>query len=102
MSTTFTTVVVGNVDNCRTEIEISTNVGDLVAVLFEDLNGWRVEKIRGVSIEIPPSFIEEAKARLSRYANRTGANPPPDLNRTGLALWLMTKDDGTAMGLPVE
>jgi len=97
----FTILVAGNIDDCRTEVEISNGSGDLVAILYEGLDGWHVERPGGTGVEVPHGVIDEAEARLKQYANRTGPNCPPGLTRAGLSLWLMTKDDGTAMCLPV-
>ena len=93
--------VVANVDACRTEVEFSTKGGDLVAILYEDADGWHIERLRDIKVEVGQCLIEEAKARLGRYVNRTGAESPSGLTRGGLALWLMAKDDRTAMGLPI-
>jgi hypothetical protein len=97
----FTISVVGNIDECRTDAEISNGSGDLVAILYEGLDGWHVERLGGAGEEVPHAVIDEAESRLKLYVNRTGANSPLGLTRAGLSLWLMTKDDGTAMCLPV-
>jgi hypothetical protein len=97
----LTVLVVGNIDDCRTEVEISNGSGDLVAILYEGLDRWHMERLGGAWEEVPQGVVDEAEARLRLYVNRTGANSPTGLTRAGLSLWLMTKDDGTAMGLPV-
>lgn len=43
--------------------------------------------------------VAAAKVSLSHYINRMGTNPPQNLSVGGLSLWLMQKDDGTALGL---
>ncbi len=48
----------------------------------------------------PPEFIEEVKANMRFYVNRTGLQPPESLTRGELSLWLLVKEDGTAMGVP--
>jgi hypothetical protein len=43
--------------------------------------------------------IENAKESLSHYVNRRGENPPENATWGAISLWLMVKDDGTAMGM---
>ncbi|MCC6538081.1 MAG: hypothetical protein IT162_11050 [Bryobacterales bacterium] len=85
-----------NLRDCRLEAEIMDESGAIVAFIYEDFAGWHVE-LTGAT-EIDAVLVESTKAVLTRYVNRTGANPPAGLTAQGLALWLMTKDDGTAMG----
>ena len=77
-----------------------------VATLFETAGGWELRRFDDRLIDaLGAGFdaaVEEAKARLRRYVNRTGENAPEGLSPAGLSFWLMEKDDGTAMGRPVE
>jgi len=98
----FETIIAGNVDARRTEAEIADESGNRVAILYEDSNGWHTEILDDRIEQTSPSFnalIESAKEALSHYVNRRGDNVPNELTTVGaLALWLMVKDDGTAMG----
>ncbi len=92
----FELTILGNVDSGRTECEISAADG-VVAVVYEDCSGWRVEKQLQIATEDAQTFDEAvvaAKQALSRYVNRTGKNPAEGLSGAGLSLWLMTKADG--------
>jgi len=92
-------VLVGNIENCRLEAEVSNDRGEVIAVIYEDPFGWRVEEIETSPGKIPSEFVEHVKAKMQRYVNRIGSNPPEECTRGELALWLMAKDDGTAMGI---
>lgn len=93
-----------NIEHCRLEAEISDETGAVIAILYEDRAGWHVEHFGTephFSVDLADEFVAEVKADLTRYVNRTGHDPPDGLTRAGLALWLMKKDDGTAMGLAI-
>jgi hypothetical protein len=98
----FEIIIASNGDACRTEAEIADELGNRVAVVYEDSTGWRTEVVGGGAEQFSSNFgalIESAKERLSHYVNRRGENVPIELTTAGaLALWLMVKDDGTAMG----
>jgi hypothetical protein len=91
---------VSNVEECRLEAEVSGDSGDVIAIIYEDASGWHVEQVGDVPNKLPSKFLEEVKAEMRRYVNRIGCNVPEDCTRGELALWLMLKDDGTAMGSP--
>ena len=99
----FSIQVLGNVQTCRTEAEISfPGAAEPWAVVWEEVSGWQSE-IFGpspVSEALAKQAIEAARLRLSQYINRRGENPPAGLSSPGLSLWLMAKADGTAMGRP--
>jgi hypothetical protein len=98
---TLTRTFFGNIDRCRLEAEVSNRNGEIVAILYEDSSGWHVERSVGCSDEtVTTSFIEQVKAEMRSYVNRIGSDAPPEVSRGELALWLMLKDDGTAMGMP--
>jgi hypothetical protein len=100
----FSTTIFTNLDECRTESEI-TDDSSVVAVVYEGRDGWHVNKLRSISEGEGQAFdrtIAEAKERLSHYVNRFGEDVPDGLTRAGLSLWLMQKDDGTAMGMPIS
>ena len=90
----------GNIQDCRTEAEISYSrpggSSEVIAAVWEDDDGGLVAELGDVFLEA----IENTKRRLQRYVNRRGTNPPEGLSPAGLSLWLMLKDDGTAMGKP--
>lgn len=97
----YSVTVLGNVEECRTEAEVSRGE-QLVAVVYESSDGWHTEIIAD-QLTLPRGDFEEAvntaRQTLSHYVNRRGVNPPQDTTRGTFALWLMTKDDGTAMGI---
>jgi hypothetical protein len=97
----FETIIVGNPESCRTEAEIADESGNRVAIVSEGADGWCME-VLGPWLKQPPtnfaSLIESAKEVLSHYVNRRGDNVPAGLSVGALSLWLMVKDDGTAMG----
>jgi hypothetical protein len=100
----FSTVVLGNVDECRAECEISDD-GQTVAVVYENDQGWHVQALRSIGDEERSAFnasVAEAKQTLSHYVNRLGANPPKDITVSGLSLWLMERDDGTVLGMKMS
>ena len=98
----FEIIIVGNVDTFRTEAEIADELGKRVAMVYEDSTGWHTEVIETGLEQTSSDFnaiVENAKEKLSHYVNRRGENPPDELTTAGaLSLWLMVKDDGTAMG----
>jgi hypothetical protein len=98
----FEIIIAGNVDACRTDAEIADERGKRVAIVYEDADGWHTEVIEAGLQQSSSDFkslIENAKETLSHYVNRRGENVPDELTTRGaLALWLMLKDDGTAMG----
>jgi hypothetical protein len=104
VSLVLSTTVFTNLDECRTECEVSDKIS-VVAVVYEGRDGWHVSRLRIVSADERQDFDAspaEAKERLSHYVNRFGENVPDGLTRAGLSLWLMQKDDGTAMGVPIS
>ena len=100
----FDTTIFTNLDECRTECEISDDIS-IVAIVYEKLDGWNVNSLRAINPnerKDVDACVAVAKERLSHYVNRLGHNAPENLTLAGLSLWLMEKDDGTAMGLKVR
>lgn len=101
----FSITIFGNVDECRTEAEVSID-GNLAVLVYESTAGWQTELPGGADLSADASelvnAIAEARSRLQTYANRRGLNPPIGLTRPGLAFWLMEKTDGTVMGKAVN
>src|SRR4029077_6894152 len=93
---------VGNVESCRTEVEIRDESNKLVAIVYEDPNGWHTEfsadRDEEGSLKLQSS-IETAQSELAQYVNRKGENPPQDLSVGALSLWLLCKDDGSIFGM---
>jgi hypothetical protein len=79
---------------------VSDEQGRLIASLYEDTSGWHLSRFEQDAI--PEKLLEQVKARMEAYVNRKGFDAPEGMNRGEMALWLMLKDDGTAMGLPYE
>ena len=99
----FSIQVIGNIQSCRTEAEIYfPGSADPWAIDWEDLSGWRTEELAAppVSQSVANAAATGARHRLTAYINRRGEKPPIGLSAAGLSLWLMVKDDGTAMGSP--
>ena len=101
--------ILGNVQRCRTEAEVACLLTDgssvEIATIFETASGWQVEihneELAKELGNLLYAAIEEAKEGLRHYVNRLGENPPEGLTAAGLSLWLMEKEDGTAMGIPI-
>ena len=101
----FSNTVLGNVDECRTECEISDDTGNTVAIVYDALDGWHVDVLMAPKHERLAAFndsVEAAKQSLLHYVNRVGSNPPQGTTAAGLSLWLMQKDDGTAPGIDLS
>lgn len=101
----FTLQVVGNVRDCRTEAEIYFEGSENPwAVVYEEDSGWKSDVIGDQAPDNAPTeeAVVTAIKCLSHYPNRRGADAPEGLSAAGLSLWLMVKEDGTAMGMPVS
>lgn len=101
----YSVTIAGNVERCRTEAEIHDETGGMIGVVYEDAAGWHTEvfneKVANRAAELDAVFTR-AIQMLSHYVNRQGNNPPRGFTVGALALRLMQKDDGTAMGLKIE
>jgi len=97
----YSVTIIGNVEQCRTEAELSDNEGAVLAVVYETSDGWHtdilVEQLNQTATDFQTA-VENAKESLSHYVNRRGENAPENATRGAFSLWLMVKDDGTAMG----
>lgn len=101
----FSKVILGNVDECRTEWEIADDTAETVAVVYEGRDGWHVKVLRPLRNEELEAFneaVEAAKQRFSHYINRMGGIAPEETTRGALSLWLMQKDDGTVLGIDID
>jgi hypothetical protein len=79
----FSRTILGNVDHCRTDCEISDEMAAIVAVVYEDPEGWHVNVMKPPMDEELETFnaaVEAAKQSLSHYVNRMGSNPPEPHN----------------------
>jgi hypothetical protein len=102
----FAIQYLGNVNRCRTEAEVvltDRDVGDpLVALVYESEHGIAVQYFgRGANDRELPGLndaVADAYLGLQRFINRRGIAPPEGLSRAGLSLWLLMKDDRTALG----
>jgi hypothetical protein len=98
----YSVTIVGNVEQCRTEAEISDGERAIVAVVYEASDGWHTDILEERQNQASNDFktiIDTAKKNLSHYVNRRGEHAPENLSRGAFSLWLMTKDDGTSMGM---
>jgi hypothetical protein len=101
----FETIILGNVEECRTECEIRDDTRTMVAAVYETDKGWHINLLRSLADEELEAFnvaVIAAKQRLSHYINRMGRNPPEGTTVGVLSLWLMQKDDGTALGIHIR
>jgi hypothetical protein len=97
----YSVTIIGNVEQCRTEAEITDSQGDMLAVVYETSDGWHTDVLAEHLNQASTDFqtaVEHAKESLSRYVNRRGENPPENATWGAFSLWLMVKDDGSAMG----
>jgi hypothetical protein len=75
----FETIILGNVEECRTECEIRDDTRTMVAAVYETDKGWHINLLRSLADEELEAFnvaVIAAKQRLSHYINRMGRNPP--------------------------
>jgi hypothetical protein len=106
MTEPFSILILGNVEECRTEAEVYIEGRQANrepwAVVYETQAGWGVDFLTEVTVEpskeVAETALAAAQEALSAYVNRRGENPPPGLSAAGLSLWLMEKGDGTALG----
>jgi hypothetical protein len=97
----YSVTIFGNLEQCRTEAEISDGSGTKLAIVYEDSDGWHTDILDSKLIQVADDLktaIGNAKEALSHYLNRRGEDAPEDMTRGAFALWLMVRDDGTALG----
>ena len=101
----YSVTIIGNVEQHRTQAEITDNQGVVLAVVYEASDGWHtdahVEQLNQAATDFQ-SAVENAKESLSHYVNRRGENPPENATWGAISIWLMVKDDGTAMGMNMK
>ena len=101
----YSVTIIGNVEQCGTEAEISDSEGAVLAVVYETSDGWHtdvfVEQLNQTATDLQTA-VENAKESLCHYVNRRGENPPENATRGAFSLWLMVKDDGTSMGMNMK
>ena len=101
----YSVIIIGNVEQCRTEAEITDSQGAVTAIVYETSDGWHtdvlVEHLNQAATDFQAA-VENAKESLSHYVNRRGDNPPENATRGVFSLWLMVKDDGTAIGVNMK
>ena len=101
----YSVTIIGNVEQRRTEAEITDSQGAVLAVVYETLDGWHtdilVEQLNQSATDFQTA-VENAKESLTHYVNRRGENPPENASWGAFSLWLMVKDDGTAMGMNMK
>ena len=101
----YSVTIIGNVEQCRTEAEISDGEGAVLAVVCETSGGWRTDILVKHLNQAAADFqtaVENAKANLSHDVNRGGENPPENATRGAFSFWLMVRDDGTSMGMNMK
>ena len=74
----YSVTILGNVEQCRTEAEISDSEGTLLAVVYQTSDGWHtdvlVEQLNQTATDFQTA-VENAKESLSHYVHRRGENP---------------------------
>jgi predicted phosphoribosyltransferase len=101
----YSVTIFGNVEQCRTEAEISSSEGIPMAVVYQTSDEWHVDplvehmNLSGVDFQ---AAVKGAKESLEHYVNRRGENPPENATGGAFALWLMVKDDGTTTGVNMK
>jgi hypothetical protein len=101
----YSITIVGNVEQSRTEAEISNGEGVVLAVVYEGSDGWHTDIVAehpGQAASDLQTVVDQAKESLSHYVNRRGENAPENATRGAYSLWLMVKDDDTAMGIEMK
>jgi len=99
--THFTYQLIAIPEHGRLEAEIQNESLEVVGIVYEDEVGWHVEICAENSESPADAFVESVKEQMRRFVNRTGQNIPEHIQTRGdLSLWLMVKDDGTALGIP--
>jgi hypothetical protein len=94
----YSVAILGNVEQCRTEAEISDGDGAVLAVVYETSDGWRTDILVKHLNQATDDFqtaIENAKETLSHYVNRRGENPPENATRgafSDLRRWTAVSD----------
>ena len=85
----YSVTILGNVEQCRTEAEISDSEGAVLAVVYETSDGWHtdvfVEQLNQTATDFH-SAVENAKENLSHYVNRRGEEPPENATRGAFSL----------------
>src|ERR1700730_14155803 len=101
----YSLTIVGNVERRRTEAKIADSEGVVLAIVYEEIDGWHtdilVEQLNQASADFW-TVVDNARQNLSHYVNRRGENPPENATWGAFSLWLMVKDDGTAMGMNMK
>jgi hypothetical protein len=95
----YSATIIGNVEECRTEAEISDGEGAVSAVVYEASDGWHtdilVERLDRASAEFQTA-VENAEESLSHYVNRRGENPPENATLGGI--FALAHDEGRRYG----
>ena len=101
----YSVTIIGTVEQCRTEAEITHSQGAVTAIVYETAVEWHtdvlVEPLNQVACDFQAA-VEDARESLSHYVNRRGENPPENATRGAFALWLMVKDDRTAVDVNMK
>ena len=96
----FTTTIITNLYECRTECEILDS-DSTVAVVYEGRDGWHVKPLRSVTqtnTKISTPALRQRKSAFPVMSIGSVVGVPEGLTWGGLSLWLMEKDEATASG----
>lgn len=86
-------ILAGNVEAARLEAEVHNEQYDLVAVVYEDDDGWHIEQ-HGPE-KITNELLSKIKDELGHRPNRKGNDPPDGMSRGEYSLRLLDKSQGS-------
>jgi hypothetical protein len=85
----YSICIVGNVEQRRTEAEISNGEGVVLAVVYETSDGWHTDIVVehfGEAASDLQTALDHAKENLSHYVNRRGKNAPENATQAVYSL----------------
>jgi hypothetical protein len=80
-------ILAGNIEFGRLEAEVRNERYELIAIVYEDKDGWHVEQ-QG-SEKVPDDLLEKIKEVLSSHPNRKGNDAPDGMSLGEYSLWLL-------------
>jgi hypothetical protein len=80
-------ILAGNIEAGRLEAEVRDEQYDLIAIVYEDNDGWHIEQ-QGAD-RIPDDLLKKIKEDLGSRPNRKGNDAPEGMSRGEYSLWLL-------------
>jgi hypothetical protein len=90
MSGMLEVILAGNPETGRLEAKVRNEEYDLVAIVYEDDEGWHVEE--HTHEKLPDDLLKKIKDNLNMRPNRKGDNAPEGMTFGEYSLWLLEKD----------